>query len=488
VFDFSRFLLDVESRVRRVRGLALLAPILCVSGLAALAYATLAVAVFSSRPSAPEMGLIAGVPCLAALVGYLAGRARPVDLPRALLQIDDAVESQAAFSSLYELRRRGACPVFGRRIEASLHGTPRRWKRGVPIGPAIPASAAFGLVCLLGALAVFALPIADAPPPVEAAPEQDAALRTTASPERSVASPTPSVVEPSDRPSADPIDPPGGAPTPSDRDLRDALADLRTAPSDAILGAPPSDELARRADEQRQTDRLLSDLLQRIKQRLDAAGLSDGDRESLREHLSRPLSPQARAALHELLQTDDPDRARELIDRLTGLLQGEESSAERPESEDSPGAPPDAGTVSEGLDPFPPLETWPDSDNTDAPDAAGPSDTPPPSAFDEGADRADGKVDESGGQQTGRGSLETEEERPRAGFVEEQAPATIGPSGEFTDFLTRGVPIETATRDAGGALPVSYERMESILRTRGIPTADWHVVRDYFDAITKGGP
>ena len=71
----------------------------------------------------------------------------------------------------------------------------------------------------------------------------------------------------------------------------------------------------------------------------------------------------------------------------------------------------------------------------------------------------------------------------------EQAPATIGGQGAFEDFLTGGVPIEIPSDGNAPSLPyvVDFQRIQSILQSRGIGSDAVEAVRKYFKTITEGG-
>ena len=60
----------------------------------------------------------------------------------------------------------------------------------------------------------------------------------------------------------------------------------------------------------------------------------------------------------------------------------------------------------------------------------------------------------------------------------------------MSEFITEGVPIEwmPGALDEEPSFQVSYERIVSVLRERGVPEGAIEIVRDYFNAITEGGP
>ena len=78
----------------------------------------------------------------------------------------------------------------------------------------------------------------------------------------------------------------------------------------------------------------------------------------------------------------------------------------------------------------------------------------------------------------------------QAGFVPTDLAATIGSTGEFEEFLTKGVPVEPRPTEAGGVdrYTVNHETLRAILDGRPIPPEAREVVRQYFETITQGGP
>jgi len=98
--------------------------------------------------------------------------------------------------------------------------------------------------------------------------------------------------------------------------------------------------------------------------------------------------------------------------------------------------------------------------------------------------------DQFGGSDGPGGSSDEDDER-EPGFIREEERAKIGSEGEFvSEFVTEGVPIELMPGSDGQepSFRVSYEQIVSILRERGVPEGAIEIVRDYFNAITEGGP
>ena len=69
-------------------------------------------------------------------------------------------------------------------------------------------------------------------------------------------------------------------------------------------------------------------------------------------------------------------------------------------------------------------------------------------------------------------------------------PSTEGAEGEYTYYLTKGVPIEPEhelRESSGVGLELSYEQIESIVSGRALPPDVLDTVKAYFDRITAGG-
>jgi len=66
----------------------------------------------------------------------------------------------------------------------------------------------------------------------------------------------------------------------------------------------------------------------------------------------------------------------------------------------------------------------------------------------------------------------------------------LGERGEYTEFLTRGVPVEAppsgeATR---GEPSFSFDQIDSVLSGRSLPDGAIDTIRTYFERITEETP
>jgi len=516
-FDYSRFLCAVESRARRLHGLSAAARTLAVLSFAAAA-GILSVRLL--RVPLPDWGFAAfAVPLLvAASTGYLSRRSFRPETARLLLRIDDALDLNARLSSLFELRQREEISVFRRRIESAVRDRLAGWQSALPIGrrTVLEGSAgACGLALAIG-LAFIPLPAPSAspldvaghvPPAVQGARPEEAgsfpAPATEAAPPLTVRTEAGSVQE-------------GGTPTldAPDRDatLEDVMRDLSgMSPDDAVLIPIPPEEIEELARLQSEAMRAVSRLLEEIQDRLENAPpseppqLTEQERESLQRELDRGgLPPELQEGLNELMNEGRSRSVEEIVEQLLDQLADEENTEGDTTAEGEPSLPqstavaPSPQDIEELMDE---LGQSSSDEEVDAGIPAGPKGRQGPSDASEADDStsmgdapgivgAEGEdLDPFGGSE---GSVVPpgEEEEREAGFIREEERAKIGSEGEFVhEFVTEGVPIERTTEadEEGATFRVSYDRIASILRERGVPDGAIEIVRTYFSTITEGG-
>lgn len=516
-FDYSRFLCAVESRARRLHGLSAAARTLAVLSFAA-AVGVLSVRLL--RVPLPYWGFAAfAAPLLvAAAAGYLSRRSFRPETARLLLRIDDALDLNARLSSLFELRRREEISVFRRRIEAEVRDRLAGWQTALPIGrrTVLEGSAgACGLALAIG-LAFIPLPSPSAspldaagyvPPAVEGARSDEAGSFTAPATE---AAPPLTV-----RTEAEP-DQEGGAPTldAPDRDatLEDIMRDLSgLSPDDAVLVPLLPEEIEELARLQSEAMRAISRLLEEIHDRLENAPpsqppeLTEQERESLRRAGDRGgLPPELQEGLNELMNEGRSRSVEEIVERLLDQLADEENAEGDTTAEGGPGLPqstavePSPQDIEELMDELGRSSSDGEVDAgipADSEGREGPSDA---SEADEGSSAGDapGMVGVEGEDLDPFGGAEGsvvppgEAEEREAGFIREEERAKIGSEGEFVhEFVTEGVPIEWTTEadEEAATFRVSYDRITSILRERGVPDGAIEIVRAYFTTITEGG-
>ena len=116
-FDFSRFLLDIEHRFRRFRGLSLACRLLFYGSIASIA-AILGLRWLIPNLDREVMVLALLIPFTMAIAAFIVGWWKRPNLPHLLMHLDDELESGARISSLYEVRLRGHDSFFRHRLES----------------------------------------------------------------------------------------------------------------------------------------------------------------------------------------------------------------------------------------------------------------------------------------------------------------------------------------------------------------------------------
>jgi len=491
VFRFAPLLRGIEQRARHLHGLSLGAIALGTGGVVALGVAGFYHFGFLTLNRYALSGALGSVLLCSGLF-YLLGRKREVDLPRLLLQIDLALGTGERLCSLYELRRRGGKSVFRQRIEEGLKKRPLPWKKGFPPTRLHVASLASGVVTLLGASLLIALaPVSFSSFTEERAPEVAVTpqVRTAFSREQeSAALPTEEVLGADDAPVHGEASPEHG--------LEDVLSDLWQSPaSQGVLTAEGvvTDELL---DAQHGLARALSDLLSRIQERLKeerASGLTEEERRALSDLAQQVGSAPLRRALRELLEEEDPQALQEGIEQALNLTQTLADTSDEgppPEASGGPSSPADEGEGEQGFvwesqergEGFP--ESGPgastEKSEKDVADAASPDQDQSPLGGDE---------ERFGGEEGIEGEVGPTTQAP--GFSAVDLAGMIGESGEFQEFITKGVPVEPRSEPGTEAthFAVDYEAMRALLEGRAIPTEAQEMVRMYFQMITQqGGP
>jgi hypothetical protein len=483
---------EIEQRARRLRGLYSASigfsigctVSLVVAGFERLGLFHLSFALLSGALAAP--------PICAGVLLYLFGRNRPIHLPQLLLKVDLALRTEERLSALYELRRRSGGSVFRDRIEEYLEKRSLRFEKGLALRWHRLAPFALGGALLIGVALLVILP---SNPPVSLArtPPISVATRGTFHPEQPASEPSsirPGEVVP---PKALPQEAEG---TPN-QGLEDVLSEIWKTPGSTGTLTDTTD-LTNLMEEQRRLSQALSDLLSRIEERLkqvqegqgEQAGLTEEERQALSELLSQMVNPQIRQTLESLLQERDPETLERSIEHVLNLMQDLAGSSQEP-----------------GHMPAPAEEEWPSEEgeeqgfawempdqNQQAPNADQQEQNPSEREEAENASQEDrlrgDNNDPFGGkkQETQEGEGTAPPEKVPT-LVRQELAGTIGTSGEFEEFLTKGVPLEPGPSEQGAQTPlvVNYETMRVILEERAIPMDAREAVKKYFKTITQGG-
>jgi hypothetical protein len=386
--------------------------------------------------------------------------------------------------------------VFRRHLEESFRDLTVDHRHGLPIPKWVRLAFAAGALCLLGiGLFVFLPPRT----PTMAA-------EIASAPESAPASLVPSdpFQQAPDIEIAPPVAMESGeidaavreSPTEQFR-LEDVLTELRgsEAPSQSIVGDAPADELGQLIEENQETSSVIRDFLESILERLreQGGGLTEEEREQIRQEAGDVGNPQLMDSLMDLLGEDNPDAVEEMLESLlqefdpsnpaTQQDASEGSSSQAvPLQEDDPDWSSDAST-GEG-DPLDDATAAVRPESAEG-DAEGENDAEPREGLTPGHEE---NLD-AGGSNEAESDDSLNAEQDPVGFIREEAPTAIGEQGSFESFVTEGVPVELPSRlDAEReALTVDVERIQSMLRERGLPEDVHDAVRTYFELITEGG-
>ncbi len=492
MFNLSRLLRAIERRARRLRGLRRAGIAFSVVGVAPVGIAVCCRLNLLSL-SWPVLGGVLALPFLVALFAYFLVRRPKVSLPRLLLRIDQALGTSERLSSLYELRQRGGGGVFRRRIEKHLQDRRLPWKKGLPVGLTCLIPFATGALILVGAYLVIAFapsPSADLAESLRAEPPVAAEKRTAAlTPEQAVPAPPEEAGPPLES------TPPEAGTSPPDN-FEDVLSEIWDTPATGGALVQGGEDLSGLIEEQRTLSQAIEELLSRLQeqQTQEEVGLTEQQRRALSELVSGVTSPQLRQALESLLEETDPEALRDQVEQALGLIRmsarsdGDQSAEQqeriRPTPEDvkeseaafgwTPTEVPEEGTNADGGKKPQRSATGDDTGDTSS-----------------GQDQPWGReedLDPYGGTKGAEGQGTSQEEQ--AGFIPTDLAATIGSTGGFQEFLTKGVPMEPGALQAGEVerYVINYETLRAILQGRSIPPEAREVVRQYFETITQGGP
>jgi len=521
-FDFSRFLLDIEHRFRRFRGLSLACRLLFYGSLASIAV------ILGLRWLIPtlsrEVILFALlIPLTLAIVAFFVGWWKRPNLPHLLLHLDDELESGARISSLYEARLRGHDSFFRHRLESLVETISADWKRGLRLQQRTVGFLSAGLSGILIAGIILFIPLSFPQAVSMEAPEQSEssaaqmprsttpdATHSTASDDAAATLQTHEEVPEA----ATDMSPESTQLRPHEElSLDSVLDDLSTlSRGQAQVNLPTtSDELMELADAQQQARQALSDMLQDLQEQMQGN--------------PRPLTHQESNALQDLAaQTGDPEieeRTDDIVnepnqdqmgEKLQDLMEEMDPDADDPESspetnedtgdgsrQDSPqsteiSSDEEAGQKflersAERLEEQANAESEQDGESQQAAEAQNDEDSQEPNEGEAEVRVAgnDEDLSQEGGDD-GMGGPSSEGPEPgTVGFVREDAPSTVGEEGEFVDeFVTKGVPVEMApSLDGGNTRFVDFERMDSILQGRDLPDEAQASIRRYFELITQ---
>jgi hypothetical protein len=438
-----------------------------------------------TRPCA--WGLIL-LPLFGAALLYIVGWMRQVDLPRTLLRIDLSLETGERLSSLYELHRRGGSNVFRKRLEEAIARQAFLWKRGLRLGRARFALLGGGMAVLASVLLVAFAP-ASLPSRVVTPPIVDlgnAEVRTIAP-----QSETPPTLPGGAVSQGEEVGLPGESVP--DRDLEDLLSELWESPASEGVLSGTSGGSAELIRAQKERARALADLLERIEARLkeEGGGLTTEERRALSELAQQMGNAPLRQALRELLQEDDPQALTEGFEKFRSLAESLADQQETAAEETAVGESPPSGEAEEGEAQAAVNWGQPQPEDEEASEGASEGEAGSPSygsRSDSEEDLATGDEESFGGEEGAAGGESPFAASP--GFMPSELAGMIGESGEFREFMTKGVPLEPVLTQNGETtrLLVDYDALRAVLEERAIPIKEREIIRAYFETITQGGP
>ena len=523
-FDFSRFLLEIESRARRLRGLSLACRLLFYGSL------TSVLVVLSLRWLLPEQDqgylfLALLIPLTLASGAFLLGWRKRPHLPHLLLTLDDELESGARISSLYEARLHGNESFFRQRLERLVETLAADWKRGIRLPRHTVGFLSAGLVGILIAVVFLLIPLPFPQASSMFAPERSegSATRMPAPTTSDITSSPPTdnaavALETQERlpdSSAEPSTEHGQLSPNEELSLESVLDDL----SDRSRGEPQmvdkpttSEELRDLANAQEQAKQALSEMLQDLRDQMEGTPrpLTQQEAKGLQEVASETGDSDIEQMMDEIADEIDPadlsERMEDLIDELDSPSENPESASETNDDtedgsrRDSPQSTEISGNeeagqkfleqTAEKMEEQANAESQQEGQSQQPANSRSEDDAQNPEQDGNVQARMEGQADDLAqvGGEDGLGGTPGDEPDPEtAGFVEEEAPSSIGEEGEFVDeFVTKGVPIEMTTSISGTTSHlVDFERMDSILQDRDLPDEAQASIRRYFELITQ---
>jgi len=526
-FDFSRFLLDIENRFRRLRGLSHSSLFLFYGSIVCVVVGLIL------RWLIPDLAqgvalLVLFIPFSTAAVGFLLGWWKHPELPHLLLQLDDQLDSGARISSLYEIRVAQQTSFFRIPLENLVQSLSADWKKGISLPRRTFSFFSAGIVGIIAACCILLLPISflrAASSESSAKSETSVAQATHSSVSESSVNHGQTASEEADLPpklSADSAfsqrDLTEEATQTPDREeisldsVLDALSSLSQS-SAQVGAAPTSDELLDLAETQKEARQELSEMLMDLQERMQNSPrpLTQQEAKSLQALAAQTGDPEIREQTDDLVNEPNPDqigeKIQDLMDKVDPNSAEPGTSSESDEENgdgsgrDTPRSTEISGDQEAGQRFLEPVAAQ--LEEQASAEAEQDESSPLQSSSQDEEDAGEiGEVGSAGirmvrnpddlaqvGSEEGMGGVPVDEPAPgEVGFVREEAVSTIGEDGEFVDeFVTRGVPVETAPSEnrTGATHIVDFDRMESILRERGLPDEALDSVRRYFELITQ---
>ena len=427
---------------------------------------------------------LAVLPAVVFAVVFFVTRRLPINMSQILLRIDLSLATDERLSSIYEVYRRNEVGPYRELLEERLEAKALSWKRALPPGNIallLPAGLALLAAVLVISSSIPVSQVVLSPPTDGTATSGQGTVSTLAgSEDRS------NKIEMESRDSSSPETNTGQP----EHDLQDVLGNLWSSPSSPGVISGDQEGLDQLISKQREAAQRLKELISQIQKHLAEGdtGLTPEERNALSRLAEQIGNDSLRQALQELATEEDPDNLQKRLQQTQELAQ----SLQQP-SADSP-----AHAMNNEPSQFPENDQEQSlalsSPASGQPDSTKDSDTtgrgaPSADSVTHGTegDQLQGGDEPFGGDSSGSGTSTPTAASPQ--FTRREIVGNIGDSGDFQDFVTKGVPVEEQPSTDGGSpiLSVNYDRLRALLTGRMLPPGTEDVVRKYFDDITQGG-
>ncbi len=481
--DLLEVIRAIERRARTVRALRVATLCFSVSIVPALLFFLLERMRIFTAPDGAWL-VLAVLPVVVVVASFVIVRSMPVDTPKILLRVDMTLGSEERLSSLYEMHQQGQTGPYREMLESRLRDEKLRWNKALPVGRIallVPA----GLALLAGVLVTSSLFPASRGPALPAVPAVATSTESSSSSLETEGTRGVSAMG-----SNDPSSTPAASNAQGQHDLQDVLGSLWSTPSASGVISDDGGGLDQLISQQQQAAQRLKELISRIEKRLAEGdgGLTDEERNALSTLAQQIGNESLRQALQGLASEEDPQELQKRLQQTQELaesLQGPSDSSRAQAMRTDPSDSSHQGT-SEGLAYSAPMPGGADEKEDHESTGGG---TPSAGGMESGTqgERLQGGDEPFGGEGSDDAGSPSGSVSPQ--FTRREIVADIGSSGDFKDFVTKGVPLERAPEAGSGSPSVSvdYERLRALLSARSLPPGAEEVVRRYFDEITQGG-
>lgn len=485
MIDFSRLLTRIEHRACRLRAFTFAGVAFALAGVACLAVCVnfrVGLIVLDW----PGLIGVLTLPLMAAGLVYMLCLGYRANLAHLLLRIDQAAATSERLSSLYEMQQRAEFNPFRKRIEERLKNQPLPWKKGLPVRTVHVAPFATGALLLSVALLLVLLPSQSvesvvSPPTLSTVPEDRGAAKS----QPEVSYPTTSGQQGvTEQPRTQESE------TPPPSSLEDVLSKIWETPGADGSMMEGGEDLSGLIQEQQALAQAAEELLSSLQETLEKQknSLEEEHRRALEELASKVKNPQLRQALQNIAAETDTENLEEEIKQALKLARELANPTERPSPEDMEKIkPPEQETA--------PSQTFttlpPEDENEQVPrDEEGTIKRPADEGTDEQSPDQDKPQEEELDPYGGKSGDEVQDvsRDEQAGFISAELASRIGSTGEFEEFITKGVPLEPGKEqpDNPQQYSINYEALRAILTGRSIPAQAQGIVERYFKIITEG--